>query len=341
MTYREAIDQAIKAWDSIRWHINKSEQSKSAVHVLRLLLKTPGDDKLLRQAIDTFLGTCHEAFNYAGVNYVQLKPTSALYANLDKYIKGANPPLISLPVVASSSSPRPGIPPVAITSALPSVGLSVASSSSSSPAVSSSSPASASSRDTSALLVQISRHQAEWSKIAITDLPTGKHGVYKYTDDNKYADVPRGAVSGLLKREPKIDEQGLRAPEFWALFGAIVMRAPKKFGRCLHCSAAVVHSLVFDPFFDNCEIAVMGSTEYDHYFVCVGSSMGKIRTGLGIAIDVWDSNNPAKPSSTSTHPLAKNFTYWSEAGLEILCPIPTESRAALRLFVKSRFPDRA
>ncbi|WP_223487437.1 hypothetical protein [Pseudomonas sp. A-RE-19] len=338
MTYREAIDQAIKAWDSIRWHINKSEQSKSAAFVLRLLLKIQGDDRLLKQAIDTFLGACLEAFNYSGVSYVQLKPTSALYANLNKYTREANPPILSLPVVTSSSSPRLGIPTVAIAPSRPPVGLNVASSSSSSPATSSSS---SSSQDPSALLVQISRHQAEWSKIAITDLPTGKHGVYKYTDDNKYADIPRGVVSGLLKREPIIDKQGLRAPEFWALFGAIVMRAPKKFGRCLHCSAAVVHSLVFDQFFDNYEIAVMGSTEYDHYFVCVGSSLGVIQTGLGIAIDVWDSNNPAKPSSTSTHPLAKNFTYWSEAGLEILCPIPTVSRAALRLFVKTKFPDRA
>lgn len=338
MTYRESIDQALKTWDSIPWHFNKSEQSKSAAFVLRLLLNTPGDDRLLKQAIDTFLGACLEAFNYSGVNYVQLKPTSALYANLNKYTREANPPILSLPVVTSSSSPRPGIPAVAIAPSLPPVGLSVASSSSSSPAVSSSS---SSSQDVSALLVQINRHQAAWSKIAITDLPTDEHGVYNSTEDDKFTHVPRGITSGILKKEPAIDAKGLEAPEFWALLGAIIMRADKKFARCLGCSAAVVYSLVFDEFFDNFEIAVMGSKKFDHYFVCVGPTIGKIEAGLGIAIDVWDSNNPAKRSSTSAHPIAKNFTYWSRSRLDIVCSIPTESRTALRLFVKTRFPDRA
>ncbi|MDT9678667.1 hypothetical protein F6R97_29685 [Pseudomonas sp. JV414] len=327
MKYRATIEEALKAWHAIRFHWLKSAESKAAANILRQLIDSSPYDNVLKQAVEWFTDQCNEAFTYQNVTYSRLKTTSALYVQLNTHLKSAEGPDLA-PVASSSSSSVPtairmgsSVAPVSRPS---SSGLGLAPASAAGLSLSSSS-------GVRPVELQIRKYEKLWAKITVTDIPTKKHGVYNYTKDDPITTQQKGSASGVVEITLRIAGKPLEAPEFWVLLGGMVLEST--FGRCFSCAAAAVHTLVHDEYFDRCEVVIMGTKKYDHYFVCVANTLGEIKSGEGIAIDIWQANLSKKPDAYAHSP-ANTFRYWPKA--EIICVIPQSRRTEFRELVKTR-----
>lgn len=333
MKYRAAIEEALKAWHAIHFHWLKSAESKAAATLLRHLIDSNPYDDVLKQAVEWFTDQCNEAFQYQTVTYSRLKLTSALYVQLNTHLKSAEKPDLK-PVAGSSSSSVPSamrmggsVAPASRPSSS-GLGLGLAPASASASATG---PSLSSSSGVQPVEVQVRKYEKIWGTITVTDIPTAQHGVYEHTKDDPITTQQKGSASAVVEITLKIKGKPLNAPEFWVLLGGMVLKS--KFGRCFSCAAAAVHTLIHDEYFDRYEMTVMGTEKYDHYFVCVGESMGEIKSGLGTAIDIWQANLSNKPDAYAHSP-AKTFLYWSEA--QIICDIPKTRRAEFRKLVKTR-----
>ncbi|MEO4049209.1 hypothetical protein AAFN46_19245 [Pseudomonas sp. CAU 1711] len=309
MKYRVAIENALTAWDGIWFHWNKSEESRSAAMILRrLMTDSPYDDELCK-AVDWFLGASDVEFTYVR-SFSPLKTSSALYTQLTDHLKSADPPQLK-PVVVRETRPVRRQAPTQSSVQVRST-----------PVVTSS---------PSKLPLQILRHQDAWKNIKITDIPTGKHGRYEHTSDDFVTNQQKASAAGVVQIQLGIKGKSLQIPAYWIELGRMVHVSKK--GRCFSCAGAAVFTLTQDEYFDNYELAIMGNAKYDHYFVCVGSSIGEIKSGLGTAIDIWQANLNGTTDVYAKSP-AKEFMYWK--GAEFTCVIPKESRQALRAFILER-----
>lgn len=309
MKYRDAIAAAIREWDNIRFHWNKSEASKKAVVILgRLIDESPYDDRLIR-AIDWLMGVSNERFSYV-VPLPQLKKDSALYIKLAEKLKTAELPALT-PIVTSNiqQNSRSRVS-LARIRPQPNRDLYSATSKTDMP-------------------LQISKHQNIWKKIGITDRPTGQHGRYEFTPDDFISTSQKGAAAGVVKKQFGTKDF-LKDARYWIELGRMVIKSNK--GRCFSCAGAAAYTLINDECFDVSEIAIMGSKGYDHYFICVGQSMGEIEAGSATAIDIWHANLKEGRSFFTTP--ARNFAYWEDA--EIICQIDKSARSSLRAFAKER-----
>ncbi|AZD29211.1 hypothetical protein [Pseudomonas chlororaphis] len=342
MKYRAAIEAALQAWEGIWFHWRKSEASKSASVILhRLIADSPYDDQL-QEAVNWFLGKSDQPFHYV-VSFAKLSTDSALFAQLTNHLQNAEPPNLrpvlvmhgssaSRPQQPASSAPRAGsglvvAPQAASSNSVPVLGAQ--------PAASSSIPVvtarAASSGSENTVELQIRKHQRIWQAIEITDIPTGKHGRYIHTADDPLTTQQKGSAAAIVKKQLKFTGNAFAVPAYWIELGRLVFKYKK--GRCFSCAGAALYTLTLDQFFDIYELAVMGTRKYDHYFVCVGTTMGQITSGLGSAIDIWQSNLSGS-SDVFAHTPAKDFMYWKDA--EIICLIPRSERQALRTFVAQR-----
>ncbi len=158
----------------------------------------------------------------------------------------------------------------------------------------------------SKVAAMVADYTAEWSAIKITDIPTGRPGVYTFTKDNPHTEADSRLAQARVAKKMGVDTNTQSLPEYWIHVGALVRkREPEnRFGRCHSCAAAVIHCLIMDPRFDDCMIEHVGSKEHDHHFVLIGrpNANGINDKGLGdqyswqdcAVIDVWDGNLPSK-----------------------------------------------
>lgn len=333
MTYREAVEEAIRKWEGIWFHWNKSAESQGAVGLLRWEIRNDRYDDDLKRAVDWFMGLSAVQYSVMGINYAQLKTDSALYRHLHDEMANADPPLLkpvtttarprtarsvqTASILPSPSTSRPRTvvttPPVASTSA------SVVTSVSTVSAVpkKSAEPKKATTSLSEAVVLM---HNSAWKKIRITNQPTDTPGRYKYTDEDKGATQLSGAALAIGKKQ--------ESPNFWVELGRLALS--NKFGRCLHCAGAAVYSLVLEPMLDDYVIAVQGNTDYDHHYVLLGTE-GDLAKDDGYVIDIWHAN------LNSTTPLskAKNYHY-REGGHKVFCIFLPQDRAELRSFALSR-----
>ncbi|MGY2197114.1 hypothetical protein [Pseudomonas gingeri] len=318
MKYRTAIENALRAWDGIWFHWNKSDASKAAAMILRRIIGEDSYDDQLKAAVDWFLGRSQEPFHYMYA-FDALKTTSSLYAQLDAHVGASDVEPANLKPVVQPSAARLQRRPVRVQQT-PTVvaGTSLATASSSSPKKSS-------------IAVQLMRYQEVWKTIKITDIPTGKHGRYEHTADDPTTTMQKGSAAAVIKKQLNIKTNALKAPAYWVELGRMVFKSKK--GRCFSCAGAALFTLTNDEYFDNYEIVVMGNKKYDHYFVCIGSTLGEIEAGLGTAVDIWQANLADTPDVFAKSP-AKDFMYWN--GAQIICSIPRDQRQLLRDFVIER-----
>jgi hypothetical protein len=333
-TYREAIEAALTEWDNIWFHWNKSQESRNAVFMLRRVMRDDVYDDRLKQAVDFYMG-----YNPAPVTLelplVQISTGSALYAKLTDKLAHCDPPVLQPPRasgrtgrVARVTAPAPDTS-VRITNRL----VPAPQAASSSRVVPVQARPSASTSRTGGLEANIRKHEAEWSSIEITDIPTGEYARYEHTASDFGTTTQKAAAAGVVRRYFGVIGTGevLTHPGYWMELGRIVMKS--KIGRCFSCSAAAVFTLVSDPAFDELTLMVMGSKKSDHYFVCVGTSAGAINAGNGTAVDIWQANLNKDPNSMCKTPCS-SFMYWR--GAMPICEIPTDKRTALRKFAAKR-----
>lgn len=309
MKYRTAVENALRDWEGIWFHWNKSYESSAAASIIRRLISDSRFDDELRGAIDWFLGRSDVEFSYV-IAFARLKSTSALYAQLTSHLATADPPELKPVVVRPTRTTTRPVPRQSTVRVV------------STPVVATSS---------SSLPLQILRYQDTWKNIKITDIPTGRHGRYEHTADDWVTNQQKAAAAGVVEIQMGIKGKTLQTPEYWIELGRIVHVSKK--GRCFSCAGAAVCTLTQDVYFDNYELVIMGNPKYDHYFVCVGSSAGEIKSGLGTAIDIWQANLEGAADAYAKSP-AKTFMYWKSA--EIICVIPKDQRQGLRDFIKKR-----
>lgn len=314
MKYRTAVENALRDWEGIWFHWSKSYESRAAVSIIRRLITDSRFDDELCAAIDWFLGRSDVEFSYV-IPFARLKITSALYVQLTSHLVSADPPELKPVVVrptrtTTRHAPRQSTVRVVAT---PVVATPVVATSSSS------------------LPLQILRYQDTWKNIKITDIPTGRHGRYEHTADDWVTNQQKAAAAGVVEIQMGIKGKTLQTPEYWIELGRIVHVSKK--GRCFSCAGAAACTLTQDVYFDNYELVIMGNPKYDHYFVCLGSSVGEIKSGLGTAVDIWQANLSGAADAYAKSP-AKDFMYWK--GAEFICMIPKDQRQALRDFISKR-----
>ncbi|WP_207283132.1 hypothetical protein [Pseudomonas sp. FW300-N2F2] len=318
MKYRIAIENALRAWDGIWLHWNKSDASKAAAMILRRIMGEDQYDDQLKAAVDWFLGKTQVPFSYM-VAFDALKTSSALYALLDAQVGASDVEPANLkPVVQPSSAPLQRRPVRRQQTPITIAGSSLAVASSSAPKKSN-------------IVVQLMRYQDTWKAIKITDIPTGTHGRYEHTADDSTTTMQKGSAAAVIKMQLGIKTNALEAPAYWIELGRMVFKSKK--GRCFSCAGAALFTLTNDEYFDTYEIAVMGNKKFDHYFVCIGSTLGEIEAGLGTAVDIWQANLANTPDVFAKSP-AKDFMYWK--GAKIICSIPRDQRQSLRHFARER-----
>jgi len=144
-----------------------------------------------------------------------------------------------------------------------------------------------------------------WSEIEITDIPdgSGRPGRYKFTESDVYSLSDREVANQSLIETLGESRNRGTSPEYWIRLGHLVMLREKKYGRCLNCASAVIHSLITDPHYNDFLIEHVAAPESDHHFVLIGRPNADGRTENGLedkyawqhcaVIDVWDGNLPS------------------------------------------------
>jgi hypothetical protein len=298
VTYREAILKAIRRWKGIWFHWNKSTQSIDAVTALEGTEGVTIYDDELSAAVRWLLGQSETQFYYKGVGLKQLKVDSSLYSYLNEELeKASSGPELKPKIIVTQTK-----------------------------TVEKKEKKKEKKKETKKnVLSLLKRHSKEWSGIEITDEPTDKPGVYKYTEKDKQTTNIKGSAAVKLKDKVAYNEI-TEAPEYWAELGRLV--AKHKFGRCYSCAALAVYTLVMDTSYDDLLIAVVGNEAFDHQFVVVGTE-SDISEQKGYAIDIWQSNVDGK--TPFVMPVNENIY---SKGAKLACVLHPEDRAKVRDFVK-------
>jgi hypothetical protein len=92
-----------------------------------------------------------------------------------------------------------------------------------------------------------------WSEIEVTDIPdgSGRPGHYKLTESDVYSLSDREVANQSMGETLGESRNRGTSPEYWIRLGHLVMLREKKYGRCLNCASAVIHSLITDPHYDD------------------------------------------------------------------------------------------
>ncbi|MCX6599616.1 MAG: hypothetical protein NTV70_24950 [Acidobacteria bacterium] len=185
----------------------------------------------------------------------------------------------------------------------------------------------------------IAVHNANWSNIEVTDLPTGVPGEYNFSAGNVFSEGDRNVA---------IQEMGHGAEvqlnkQYWLRLGLKVLTPQSngiRYGRCFSCAAAVIYSLVRDQTFDDYTIEHIGSTDFDHHLILVGRSNanGVSEAGLadgwdqwkwtGVIIDVWQ----ARLNGNADYGTLAHQNRYAGGHLRWFCVYSTGTRAVDRNF---------
>ena len=179
---------------------------------------------------------------------------------------------------------------------------------------------------------QVQRWADEWSQIEVTDIPTGRmRGEYTFTDKDVYSLSDRAQASQSMGTTPNKES----TPEFWLRLGHLVNMRTEKYGRCLNCAAAVIHTLIMDHHFEGRLIEHVGSVDHDHHFVLIGRPNADGRTSNGLenhaawsdcaVIDVWDAN---LPGSGGVHQYVKDAgsCRYTQGKMKLFAAFPANER---------------
>lgn len=213
---------------------------------------------------------------------------SVVYAS-SPLVLSASSPLVSAPSSsASMASSSLSASPVVVTpvprpmpTPAPSISLAPA------PVVSAS-PALASVK-TDSRIAEFAALASKWGVIKITDLPTSTPGVYIQTEDDKMTIVSKAAAAGAVIKEGIDMAKVLESGRYWLRLGRMVLKGKK--GRCFSCAAVAAYLLTLEPAFDDLDICIWGSGEYDHHFTTIGKSSEYASAWNGVVvIDIWHGN---------------------------------------------------
>ncbi len=175
-------------------------------------------------------------------------------------------------------------------------------------------------------------HSAEWRNLTVTDKPVanwnGEGPRYKLEKGFNFVDMAKGSAIAWTTKKTGCHAKDVEShPEYWLKLGRMASKPnrsdKKKYVRCFTCAAIAAYTLVKDPQFNGDDIAVVGSSDYDHYFTVVGD-LSKIKRGNyagAKAIDLWQGN--MKGASVNN---LQGFVYTQ--GMEVLCEFSKNRRTA-------------
>lgn len=311
MTLSEAVDEAIRRWNDVWFHWNKSQQSKNAVMALQnLMARSMYEDELLA-AVTWLIGQSATPFNYKGLRLDPLKSDSALATYLgEEFAKVDRAPNLRPRPTTSTTSSRATSSTTGRTTDVPKK------TTPKTPVSRSSAPR---------YLSSLARHARDWAGIEITDIPTDTPGVYKYTKNDQQTTTMKGTAAAKLAMTHK-KKDIVDLPEYWAELGRLVSK--HRMGRCYSCAALVVYTLVMDPTYDELVIAVMGNVDYDHQFVLIGT-MAEVESKKGYVIDIWQSNL----DKVTPQVLPLNECRYTQGNVQLACLLHPDDRATVRAFV--------
>jgi hypothetical protein len=122
-----------------------------------------------------------------------------------------------------------------------------------------------------------------WQCIQITDLPTNRPGIYNSVgNDAQTLNLRLFATIGLGDKMKDKNYDAQKEPSYWINLGRLVKM--KREGRCFSCAGVAVYDLVLSEAWDDMEITVGGSGDFDHCFVKIS------RAKTSFALDIWQSN---------------------------------------------------
>ena len=139
-------------------------------------------------------------------------------------------------------------------------------------------------------------HTEAWNRIEVTDIPTGRFGVYNHSPNDDKVNGQKGAASAqvLGKKIEGITKDNMTSrPEYWVSLGRMVFVYDA--ARCFGCAAAAIYTYCYENRQPNLWLEIVGSSQFDHHFVVVGRENVDITDvenwgDSAFVIDVWESN---------------------------------------------------